>query len=62
MRRFNRFRYPPWLRTIRAVAAQFCIPFSIFQGIRTIIFPTTLDVLLLAILILLATAIYLDIF
>ncbi|WP_316571842.1 hypothetical protein [Neobacillus sp. YIM B06451] len=61
MKRFNRFMYPPWLRTCRAIAAQFCIPFCIFQAIRTILIPTTFDVLLLAVLILIATAIYLEI-
>ncbi|ALC89778.1 hypothetical protein AM500_08330 [Bacillus sp. FJAT-18017] len=60
-RRFNIYTYPPWVRTIRAVAAQFSIPFCIFQGIRTILLPTTFDVLLLAGLILLATALYLEI-
>ncbi|RDU36294.1 hypothetical protein DRW41_14840 [Neobacillus piezotolerans] len=62
MKRFNRFMYPPWLKRCRAIAAQFCIPFCIFQGIRVIIFPTTFDALLLAVLILIATAIYMEIF
>ncbi|MFB6467965.1 hypothetical protein ACE38V_14350 [Cytobacillus sp. Hz8] len=61
VKRYNQYRYPPWLRTCRNVCAQFIIPISIFQGIRTIFFPTTFDVLLLAILILLAVAVYLRI-
>ncbi|RHW40652.1 hypothetical protein D1B31_10670 [Neobacillus notoginsengisoli] len=60
-RMFNIYKYPLWLRTIRGVVAQFSIPFCIFQGIRTIIFPTTFDVLFLAVLILIATALYFEI-
>ncbi|WP_048825798.1 hypothetical protein [Bacillus sp. B-jedd] len=59
-RRFNIYSYPHWLRTIRGVAAQFCIPFCIFQGIRTIFFPTVFDVLLLLALIIIAISIYLE--
>nr|WP_233403585.1 hypothetical protein [Bacillus halotolerans] len=51
---------PPWVRQIRLVSAQVIIPITIFQGIRTIFFPTTFDVLLLAILILLACALHLE--
>ncbi|WP_075982470.1 hypothetical protein [Bacillus massilinigeriensis] len=61
MKKYNHYRYPPWLRTCRNVCAQFIIPFCVFQGIRTIFIPTTFDVLLLSILILLALGIYLDI-
>ncbi|WP_059171297.1 hypothetical protein [Bacillus sp. FJAT-27445] len=61
MKRFNRYMYPSWLRRIRVVAVQFSIPFCVFQGIRTIIFPTSFDVIFLAVLILLTTAIYMEI-
>jgi hypothetical protein len=55
-RRFNPYTLPPWLKQIREVGIQIIIPLTIFQGIRTIFFPTSFDVLLLAILILLAIA------
>jgi len=59
-RRYNPFLLPPWLRTVRAVCKQLIIPFSIFQGIRTLIIPTTFDVVLLFIFILLAVALYFE--
>jgi hypothetical protein len=59
-RRYNPYSYPPWLRQIRAVCAQIIIPLTIFQAIRTIFFPTTFDVVLLAILVLLAFALHLE--
>jgi hypothetical protein len=55
-RRFNPYTLPPWLKQIREVGIQIIIPLTIFQGIRTIFFPTSFDVLLLALLILLAIA------
>ncbi|MDZ5470792.1 hypothetical protein SM124_03405 (plasmid) [Bacillus sp. 31A1R] len=60
-RRFNPYTLPPWLRTTRAVCAQFIIPFCVFQGIRTILIPTTFDVLLLAIFIMIAIAFRLEV-
>jgi len=41
-----------WGRNAKKVCKQLILPFSVFQAIRTIIFPTTFDVLLLAIFIL----------
>lgn len=58
--KFNKYRYPPWLRQTRAVCVQFIIPITIVQGVRTLFLPTSFDVLFLAILILLAVALYLD--
>lgn len=55
-RRFNPYTLPPWVRQIREIGIQIIIPLTIFQGIRTVFFPTSFDVLLLALLILLAAA------
>lgn len=60
MKRFNPYSWPPWLRQLRAICAQVIIPITVFQAIRTILLPTTFDVLLLAILVLLAVAFHLD--
>ncbi|KAB2338732.1 hypothetical protein F7731_04065 [Cytobacillus depressus] len=59
-KRWNPHTLPPWLRTIRGACCQFIIPFCCFQGIRVILFPTTFDVLFLAILILLAVAFHFE--
>ncbi|MGM0874446.1 MAG: hypothetical protein ACQEWV_06510 [Bacillota bacterium] len=55
-RRYNPYALPPWVRQIREIGIQIIIPLTIFQGIRTVFFPTSFDVLLLALLILLAAA------
>ncbi|ANB60290.1 hypothetical protein GGR02_000969 [Anoxybacillus voinovskiensis] len=60
MKRFNPYSWPPWLRQLRAICAQVIIPITVFQAIRTILLPTTFDVLLLAILVLLAVAFHLE--
>ncbi|WP_445489667.1 hypothetical protein [Niallia sp. 03133] len=60
-RKFNPYNLPPWLRTVRNACSKFIIPFCIFQGIRTMLLPTTFDVLFLSLLIVLALSIYLDI-
>ncbi|MFC0270181.1 hypothetical protein ACFFIX_01735 [Metabacillus herbersteinensis] len=59
-KRFNPYSLPPWVRQIRDVGIQIIVPLAIFQGIRTILFPTSFDVLLLAVLILLALAYHYD--
>nr|WGD68675.1 hypothetical protein P5630_13515 [Bacillus subtilis] len=59
-KRFSSYSSMPWVRQIRLVSAQVIIPITIFQGIRTIFFPTTFDVSLLAILIFLACALHLE--
>jgi hypothetical protein len=56
--RFN--PYSPWVRKLKLLASQFIIPFCIFQGIRTVFFPTVLDVLLLIIFISIAICLYLE--
>ncbi|MCA1031938.1 hypothetical protein LCL95_12960 [Bacillus timonensis] len=59
-RRFNRYSYPHWLRQTRAVCVQFIIPITVVQAIRTIFLPTSFDVIILAVFILLACALHLD--
>ncbi|OIJ18357.1 hypothetical protein BKP45_12335 [Anaerobacillus alkalidiazotrophicus] len=49
----GKYRLPLWLRRVRDAGYQFLIPLSMFQLIRTILFPTTIDVVLLAILVVL---------
>ena len=56
--RFDPNFFSPWKRKFRLIASQFIIPFVVFQAIRTIIFPTFLDLLLLALFIFIAVAIY----
>ncbi|WP_018660946.1 hypothetical protein [Heyndrickxia acidiproducens] len=48
---FNKYTIRNWGRNAKSVCKQLILPFAIFQAIRTIIFPTTFDVLLLAVFI-----------
>ncbi|KUP05886.1 membrane protein [Bacillus coahuilensis m2-6] len=57
MRKYNTYTFQKWFRSAKAVAAQLVIPFTIFQAIRTFLMPTTFDVLLLAIFIVIAVSI-----
>ncbi|MFD0952424.1 hypothetical protein [Virgibacillus natechei] len=59
MARYYRFRLPPWARTCIIVIEQATLPILIFQLIRTMIFPTSLDVFLLGVLVTLFIAFYL---
>lgn len=59
MRRFNLYYFKSWFRYFRLIARQLVIPFAVFQGIRTIFMPTTFDVMLMTILIMLAIAFHL---
>ncbi|MBU8786831.1 MULTISPECIES: hypothetical protein [Bacillus] len=59
-KKFNIHSLQPWLKQIKLVGVQVILPLTIFQGIRTLFFPTTFDVLLLGILIFLACAFHLD--
>ncbi|WP_343799669.1 hypothetical protein [Bacillus carboniphilus] len=59
-RKFNPYTLPSWLRSVRSIAQQFIIPFCVFQGIRTILLPTTFDVLLLCTFVLIALAFYFE--
>ncbi|MEK3766552.1 hypothetical protein MHH95_16855 [Solibacillus sp. FSL K6-4121] len=49
---YNPFLLPPWLRKFRFYMRYCILPLTIFQAIRTILIPTTGDIILLAILIL----------
>ncbi len=59
-KKYNPYLLPPWLQYIRGVAEQLIIPFTIFQGIRTLLIPTAFDVILLAVFVLIAAGFYLD--
>ena len=59
-KRFNRYMLPPWMQKVKRVCGQFIIPFTIFQGIRTLLLPTTFDILLLIFFILIALALYFE--
>ncbi|MCP8967328.1 hypothetical protein [Ectobacillus ponti] len=61
MRRFRRtynFSTPSWLRDIQTMLGDFIIPIAVFQALRTLIFPTFFDFILLAVLIGLAVKTY----
>lgn len=59
-KKYNPYLLPPWLQYIRGVAEQLIIPFTIFQGIRTLLISTAFDVILLAVFVLIAAGFYLD--
>ncbi|WP_062355400.1 hypothetical protein [Bacillus kwashiorkori] len=60
-KKYNPFLLPSWLRTVRSVSSQLIIPFCIFQGIRTLLLPTTFDVILLIVFVAIAVGFYLEI-
>ncbi|WP_017755983.1 hypothetical protein [Calidifontibacillus oryziterrae] len=60
MSRFYRFRLPPWARHFLLVMEQVTLPLVIFQALRTLLLPTTLDVILLSLLVLLLVAFTLE--
>nr|WP_084552362.1 hypothetical protein [Bacillus cihuensis] len=51
--RYSPYTLPPWLKGIRNVCSQFMLPICIFQGFRTLLFPTFLDILILSIVVVL---------
>nr|WP_146551177.1 hypothetical protein [Rummeliibacillus sp. SL167] len=59
--RYNPYLLPPWLRKTRFYCKNIILPLSCFQFIRVIIVPTTLDVVLLLIFILLWYLLFTDI-
>ncbi|MEN2765720.1 hypothetical protein [Ornithinibacillus xuwenensis] len=46
MARYYRYRLPPWAKKCLFIAETVTLPILIFQLIRTILIPTTFDVLL----------------
>lgn len=58
MARYYRYRIPPWARKCIIIIENVTLPIMIFQLIRTLFFPTTLDVLLLGFLVGLFFAFY----
>lgn len=59
-KRYNPYAWPPWLRKLRFIAEQFIIPITVVQAIRTILFPTIIDVILLAIFFFLSFSLHYD--
>lgn len=56
----SKYRLPLWLRRARDVGYQFLIPLTIFQLLRTIFFPTTIDVVILAVFVFMYLSFVLD--
>ena len=61
-RKFNPYGLHPWLRSAREVARQLIVPFCIFQAIRTVFLPTTFDVILLLLFLLIASGFHFEFF
>ena len=49
-RPYNPYLLPPWLRKARFYCRQIILPVVVFQAIRTLFLPTTLDIILLCLL------------
>lgn len=56
----NRYRLPTWVRRCIFVIEKATLPILIFQLIRTLLFPSTLDILLLGIFIGIFIVFYLE--
>lgn len=59
MSRFYRYKLPPWTRQFLYALEKAMTPLLIYQLLRTIIIPTTLDVFLLAVFVFIYIAFYL---
>lgn len=51
---YNPYLLPPWLRRTRFYCRTIIIPITVFQGVRTLFFPTTWDFIILCLLALIA--------
>lgn len=60
MARYYRYRLPPWMRNCLIVLEKSMTPLLIYQLLRTIILPTTLDVFLLALFVIIYIAFFLQ--
>ncbi|HLR08551.1 MAG TPA: hypothetical protein VK136_04700 [Bacillota bacterium] len=60
MARYYRYRLPPWALKCIIVIERVTLPILIFQLIRTMLFPTSLDVLLLGCLCMLFVSFYME--
>ena len=60
-RRMNRYGLPPWMQNAINVVRQFAIPLTVFQGIRTFLLPSIVDLLLLFFLIGLVVAFHFEV-
>ncbi|WP_205668498.1 hypothetical protein [Ammoniphilus sp. CFH 90114] len=56
----NRLRYNPTYLKIRAGIGQLALPLGIFQLVRTLLLPTTFDVILLILIVLLYVGVEFD--
>lgn len=59
MAKYYRYKLPPWARKFIFVLQSATLPILIFQLIRTILYPSTFDLIILGFLILLLIAFYL---
>ncbi|MDQ0256493.1 polyferredoxin [Evansella vedderi] len=55
-RMFSGFRWPRWVQKFQAIFFQVLLPLIIFQFIRTLLLPTTFDMILLGIMVILYLA------
>lgn len=51
MGKYKRYRFPSWLRTCICIIERALLPIIVFQTVRTILFPTSLDVFILGVLV-----------
>jgi len=60
MARYYRYRLPPWARHCIIVIERSTLPILVYQLLRTLFFPTTLDVFLLGLIVGIFIAFYLE--
>ncbi|AIF43297.1 hypothetical protein GLV94_04510 [Virgibacillus halodenitrificans] len=60
MARYYRYKLPPWGRKCIIIIERVTLPILLFQLIRTLLLPTTFDVILLGLLVGLFVAFYLE--
>ncbi|MCM3596413.1 hypothetical protein M4D55_11565 [Metabacillus idriensis] len=59
-RKINYYNMSPWVKQFKVIAGQFIVPITIFQTIRTLIFPSPVDLVLLSLLILLGVSLHME--